>query len=144
MAAPKKAQAANADQVIVPEGEPLVDADGNDRPVDDEALKTMEEQIYPVMGTTNGERVEYGPFADYRIVATPQGQFAIPAHHIMWIEMIEKWDPKNGVNKLVPKSRFRAVKTDDPRTKPHGALTPDEAAKIKEHREARAKGYVVG
>lgn len=112
-------------------------------PVDEEALRTMDEQVYPVLGTTTGDRVEYGPFADYRIVATPQGQFAIPAHHIMWIEMIEKWDPKQGVNKLVPKSRFRRVKTDDPRMKPTDAVTPEEQQRIKEHRQARAQGLVV-
>lgn len=112
-------------------------------PVDEEALKTMEEQVYPVLGTTTGDRIEYGPFADYRIVSCPQGQFGIPAHHIMWIEMVEKWDPKAGANKLVPKSRFRRVLTDDPRMKPTDQVTPEEAERIKEHRQARAQGLVV-
>jgi hypothetical protein len=100
-----------------------------------------DEKTYEVFAAPDD--VEYGPYADYQIVPTPQGQFGCPAHHIMTIHSREVWNPKKGRNETQFYSKHRKVVVDDPRTKPSAELTPEEIAQIKEHRAARAGNRVI-
>lgn len=97
-----------------------------------------EDGVYEVL-ESRLEGQEWGPYADYRIVDTAIGQFAVPAHHIMTMGWKPKFNPKTGETRDVPDPQYRKVLVDDPRTKPHTELSPEEIERIAAHRRARAQ-----
>lgn len=71
----------------------------------------------PVMEAVD-DREFWGPYKDFKIIATGQGEFGVPRSHMMRLGVEKRWDPKEGLFVEVIVPNFQEVRIVDPRTDP--------------------------
>ncbi len=97
--------------------------------------KAVEPEVFDVQGPETNK--QWGPYAEYQFVNTQYGEYAVPAGHIMTIELQKIWSAKEGRDVVRPVAKYEQVRTNDVRLKPVQARTDEERAEIANERARR-------